>query len=233
MAIKATLEEIEECLREHEIEVLNRSSVEHGVKLTLSNKAILVAYNNCTCLVQGKPESAQIVKSFLSQIKSNGKNRLVKNIFIVYGHADTDRKVLENMIRKFGLNPLVLSDLPSKGSTLIEKLEEYSGTADYGVVLATPDDFGYKVGREGEKKYRARQNVVLELGMLLARLGRKRVAILYKEHGEDAEIPFEKPSDIHWLVYLEYKTTPDEVSVSLANELNEVGAHIEIKDLAK
>ena len=147
MAIKATLEEIEECLREHEIEVLNRSSVEHGVKLTLSNKAILVAYNNCTCLVQGKPESAQIVKSFLSQIKSNGKNRLVKNIFIVYGHADTDRKVLENMIRKFGLNPLVLSDLPSKGSTLIEKLEEYSGTADYGVVLATPDDFGIELDR--------------------------------------------------------------------------------------
>ena len=30
MAIKATLEEIEECLREHEIEVLNRSSVELG-----------------------------------------------------------------------------------------------------------------------------------------------------------------------------------------------------------
>ena len=73
MAIKVTLEEIEECLREHEIEVLNRSSVEHGVKLTLSNKAILVAYNNCTCLVQGKPESAQIVKSFFKPNKIKRK----------------------------------------------------------------------------------------------------------------------------------------------------------------
>ena len=48
------------------------------------------------------------------------------------------------------------------------------------MVLATPDDEGYRKGRETEKQYRARQNVVLELGLLLATLGRSRVAILLK-----------------------------------------------------
>ena len=42
---------------------------------------------------------------------------------------------------------------------------------------------------------RARQNVVLEMGMLIARLGRTNVAILKKGH-------VEVPSDAQGIVYL-------------------------------
>ena len=34
--------------------------------------------------------------------------------------------------------------------------------ADFGVILATPDDEGYRIDRPDEKAFRARQNVVLE-----------------------------------------------------------------------
>jgi predicted nucleotide-binding protein len=86
-----------------------------------------------------------------------------------------------------GLEPIVLANLPTSGDTVIEKLEHYlkeHGNIGFACVLLTPDDEGHKSGKPEEKKYRARQNVILELGMVLARLGRQRVAILTKESVE-------------------------------------------------
>jgi hypothetical protein len=56
---------------------------------------------------------------------------------------------------------------------------------DFGIVLMTPDDKGY-AERDGARaiQARARQNVVLEMGMLLAALGRSRVVVLRKGHLE-------------------------------------------------
>ena len=66
-------------------------------------------------------------------------------------------------------------------------------------VLFTPDDEGHEDDRPTEKKPDARQNVVLELGMLLSALGRKHVAILHKDD-------VERSSDIRGLVYIPFKT---------------------------
>ena len=55
-------------------------------------------------------------------------------------------------------------------------------------MLLTPDDEGHRMGHPGEKKPRARQNVVLELGMFLSTLGRKHVAILHKGDVEFGQI---------------------------------------------
>ena len=72
------------------------------------------------------------------------------------------------------------------------------------------------VGHEEDVSYRARQNVILELGMVLARLGRSRVAILKKESVED-------PSDIAGLVYLPFKERVDEVRSMLFRCLEDAG----------
>jgi predicted nucleotide-binding protein len=104
-------------------------------------------------------------------------------IFVVYGHDTQVRDELELLLRRMGLNPVIFANLPAEGETIIEKMESYighGGRAVYACVLVTPDDEGHKVGDAGPLKYRAGQNVVLELGMVLAKLGRKRVAILRK-----------------------------------------------------
>ena len=54
--------------------------------------------------------------------------------------------------------------LGTKGHTIIKKLEKYTANCHFGVVLATPDDIGYRPSHRDEQAYRARQNVVLELG---------------------------------------------------------------------
>ena len=100
--------------------------------------------------------------------------------------------------------------------------------AVFAVVLVTPDDEGHPKGRPDERKFRARQNVVLELGMMLRGLGRKKVAILLPQL--DVGV-MEKPSDIDGLIYIPYTDNVDDAKVQLAKELNKQGLSINLNAL--
>jgi predicted nucleotide-binding protein len=141
------------------------------------------------------------------------------DVFIVYGHDTTSRDALELILHRWRLNPIILQRLPAAGDTIIEKLETYigsSGKAGFACVLLTPDDQGYKADRPEEIKYRARQNVILELGMVLSKLGRRRVAILHKQS-------IELPSDIAGLIYIPFEENISEVESNLLRELRAAG----------
>jgi predicted nucleotide-binding protein len=84
-----------------------------------------------------------------------------------------------------------LHEQASRNRTIIEKIEAH-GDVGFAVVLLTPDDEGCKKGET--PKPRARQNVVLELGYFVGRLGRDRVCVLRRG---DVEIP----SDFGGVVY--------------------------------
>lgn len=114
----------------------------------------------------------------------------------------------------------------SSGQTIIEKLEEYTSQANFGIVLATPDDIGYPKSDESKKQFRVRQNVVLELGMLLSSIGRERVAILLSQAEN-----MEKPSDIEGLIYIPFRDNVEEVKLSLAKEMQNNGYFLDIAKL--
>lgn len=156
---------------------------------------------------------------------SSGPN---KKVFVVYGHDKPARTQLDAMLRRWRLEPVILDELPSKGQTIIEKLEDYTEDVGFGVVLATtPDDLGYPKEHEDQKAFRARQNVVLELGMLLVKLGRPRVAILL-----GSQVDMERPSDIQGLIYIPFKTDlQKEAGPLLAKEMAEQGYAIDVKNL--
>ena len=149
-------------------------------------------------------------------------------VFIVYGHDTKAREQLELLLRRLNTTPVVLANIPSGGDTIIEKLEALTA-ADYACVLVTPDDEGRERAKtekeEVSLKPRARQNVVLELGMVLARLGRRRVAILIKTNG------IEKPSDIDGLLYIGFSNHVSEAKNDLAANLQQAGFTIDIKGL--
>jgi predicted nucleotide-binding protein len=69
---------------------------------------------------------------------------------------------------------------------------------------------------EGDEKWRARQNVILELGWFMAKLGRHRVVILYKGSTEI-------PSDLLGVVYLRFQTSIFEVSEKIRQRLSGAG----------
>lgn len=208
--------------------------IQHGRKFTFEDGAILCVYETGRQTWGGKvaPSKERITKLLGApgptgnQITAPGAagevHRQSNKVFIVYGHDAAAREQLELLLRRLKLEPVVLQNLPSGGQTIIEKLET-SGDVHYACALLTPDDDGRKKG-EPDFNNRARQNVVLELGMFLAKLGRKRVAILHKGN-------IELPSDIAGLLYIPFVDRIDEIKEKVAAELQEAGFSINIKDL--
>ena len=108
------------------------------------------------------------------------KNNPGDDIFIVHGHDNEAKQETARFIEKLDLKAVILHERPNKGRTIIEKLVDESLNAGYAIILLTPDDIGFLKGKESESEERARQNVVLELGYFLGKLGRERVCILLK-----------------------------------------------------
>jgi len=64
-----------------------------------------------------------------------------KSIFIVHGPDEESVKELKAILQQVGIKPIILHEQPSKGMTIIEKLEEYSDVG-FAFVILTPDDLG-------------------------------------------------------------------------------------------
>lgn len=224
MSLKLTLEQVKSILKSNKCVITSeeRTGNNLGTKIILSNGCIVNCWDKGTVNCQGK--EAQDIEELLSNnIGLPPKNN---KVFVVYGHDKNARTQLEAMLRRWDLEPLIIDQLPSDGGTIIEKLEKYTNQVEFGIVLATPDDVGYAKNNEDNKKYRVRQNVVLELGMLLATIGRPRVAILLSQAEN-----MESPSDINGLIYIPFKDNVDEVALSLAKEMNRNGYNIEVSKL--
>jgi len=227
-----TIDEISAFLKQRGVQY-QISPIDYGQQVRAGSGEIVNVFNTGRIVVQGKATPLrEELKTFCAghtapavSGTSTGAAPVVPaagpntNIFVVYGHDIGARDALELLLRRMGLNPIVLANLPAAGDTVIEKLEKYlaeSGNIGFACVLLTPDDEGNSVAAPEEKKYRARQNVILELGMVLSQLNRKRVAILYKES-------VERPSDIDGLLYLPFKEHVSEAANLLFRELKEAG----------
>lgn len=117
-----------------------------------------------------------------------------RRVFVVHGHDDGLKETVARFLHKLDLQPVILHEKPNQGRTIIEKFEAHSDV-DFAVVLFTGDDEGYPRGRPEDVKLRARQNVVLELGFFMAKLGRANVCVLHSE-------ALEMPSDYSGVVYI-------------------------------
>jgi len=145
-------------------------------------------------------------------------------IFVVHGHDNTSREQLELILHKLGLEPFVLANSSGGGLTIIEALEQEiskDGNSKFGIVLLTPDDMGYsKIDGQDKAQPRARQNVVLEMGMLISAVGRKNTVILKKGH-------LEVPSDASGILYLGFNDHVKEAVPRLVDRLKSSGFDID------
>jgi predicted nucleotide-binding protein len=139
-------------------------------------------------------------------------------VFVVHGRNDDTKEAVARLIERLGPEVVILNERPSQGMTLIEKFEKYSNV-DYAIVLMTGDDLGHSRGLTSSLP-RARQNVVLELGYLLAKLGRSRVCVLY-------EPGTELPSDYAGVVYIPLDPTGS-WKLNLARELRSAGLNVDL-----
>jgi predicted nucleotide-binding protein len=142
-------------------------------------------------------------------------------VFIVHGHDHGIKETVARFVELLGLKPVVLHEQPNRGWTTIEKFEAVTKTVAYAIVLLTEDDRGGTKDQPYKKQHpRARQNVVLELGFFMARLGRNKVAAV---HQANVEIP----SDYSGVLYLPF----DEGGawrLLLARELKSAGLEVDL-----
>jgi predicted nucleotide-binding protein len=142
-------------------------------------------------------------------------------IFIVHGHdGDTKLQVAEFVERTTGERPVILHEQADSGRTVIEKFEEHASEAGFAIILLTADDEGKAKGVT-QLNPRARQNVVLEFGYFMAKLGRGRVVALY-------EAGVELPSDVSGVLY---KSLAGNWHTELARELKAAGIEIDFSKL--
>ena len=142
---------------------------------------------------------------------------LSNRIFIVHGHDGEARETVARFISHIGFDPVILHEQANRGRTVIEKVEANSDVG-FAVVLLTPDDVG-RAKADEELEPRARQNVLLELGYFIAKLGRDRVCAL--KRGQVVV-----PSDFAGVVWEEMDTA-GAWKAALGRELEAAGHHID------
>lgn len=183
--------------------------------------------NNIQTCRDGLLTSKAIFENYLREIAEEEKSTAqpqpaqpsnMTKIFIVHGHDSALKQAVARVIEKQGIEAVILSEQANRGRTIIEKFEANSDVGG-AICLFTADDMG-KAKDASEESPRARQNVVLETGYFMGKLGRDRVVIL-------ADSGIEIPSDLSGVVY----TNTTNWEVSLLKDLKAMGYEVDFNKL--
>ena len=165
-------------------------------------------------------KSEAIDKSFLYTITESRKEKTMRdvNCFIVHGHDDSTKLALKNYLQNTLKlpEPVILHKKASRGRTIIEKFEDYADKANLVFVLLTPDDKLANADTPDNEKYRARQNVIFEMGYFFGTMGRHSGAIILLHKGK-----LDIPSDISGIVYIDISNGIDAAGETIRKELAE------------
>ena len=129
------------------------------------------------------------------------------SVFVVHGHDHQSRDLVCRALTKLGIRPVVLSELQGQAQSLLQKFFTTSKEARFALVILSSDDYGasrdqYETKGVATKalQFRARQNVLLELGFFYGHLGWENVFVLEKKLAKNFP-NFERPSDLAGAVF--------------------------------
>lgn len=187
-----------------------------------------VAYFDETDYVTPCREGLESAKSLLEAIledmeetEMNTSEKVImdsNSVFIVHGHDEALKYKVSNLLRKIGLNPIILHEQTNSCITIIEKIEKHGSEAGAAIILFTPDDTG-KANKETDYKNRARQNVVFEAGFFIGLLGREKTMIIKSDDS------VELPGDLSGVVYA------DDNEFAIARELRNMGFDVDMNKI--
>lgn len=135
--------------------------------------------------------------------------------FIVHGHDHDLKNEVLLLFKRAGVNAWVLHEQADRGRTIIDKLIEETNPAGYAIALLTPDDLTH------DGSNRARQNVILEIGYFIGKLGKERLRMIVKG---DVEIP----SDLWGVLYEKYDAG-GAWKIRLLKEMQAVGIYVDLQ----
>lgn len=144
-----------------------------------------------------------------------------KRVFLVYGNKPSDLSTIKFFLKT---NNIDFTDLAADvtGDTILSKFEAHASESRFAIVLLTPEDHVVRKDPSGKEEdvYYPRQNVVLEWGYFLGKLGKEHVAVLLQEQGRRLHKDFIVPSD---MLGTEHISLASDWLPKLAQRLNKSG----------
>jgi len=201
----------------------------------------------------GKDVTRELIKDVSSsqEIKAFKPNK--RQVFIVHGTDYYPVNELKAILEEAGLKPIVLHEQPSKGMTIIEKLEKYSDVG-FTFIILTPDDFGVDkkeirkivgsfIGKENCSledyrnwiKTHSKAGLIDEVMASLKERARQNVVLefgYFMGRLSREKIcclykgDIELPSDMQGICYVHFNRSVNEVKSMILNELKEAGYEI-------
>jgi predicted nucleotide-binding protein len=208
-------------------------------------------------LMKGARE--EVEKGTLEQVPSKSSSTDTRKVFIVHGRDYESVKELKTMLLEFGLDPIILHEQPSRGRTVVEKLEDHSSVG-YAFAVLSPDDHGISdeevtkllsnaLGKENPNAEDVKsffKTISAESVSALSRLfflfkprARQNVVMEFGYFwgllGRDRVCclykgDVELPSDMHGIVYVPFKDSVDEAKDMIIKELRAAGYEIKTKE---
>jgi predicted nucleotide-binding protein len=138
-----------------------------------------------------------------------------KDVFIIHGHNEDALQHLKLLLQGFGMRPVILRDEAASGLTIIEQFELHARNCSFAFAFMTRDD-SMPAGADGKQVWRPRQNVLIEIGWFMARLGRQQIMLI--SQGE-----LDVPSDLGGILYVKFENSVMELAPRIASRLREIG----------
>ena len=142
---------------------------------------------------------------------------MTRKVFVVHGHDNEMKLEVARFLEGLDFEAVLLHEQASGGDTIIEKVDRNSDVS-YAIVLLSPDDVGAAKDKKEKLQPRARQNVVLELGYFVGKLGRSHVCPIKRGI-------VEIPSDLHGVVYVPFEG--EDWKVHLVKEFKHLGFEVD------
>lgn len=165
-------------------------------EMDLRESDLIDGLGEITFIVQKTDGLDHLINFIRSVTQSSLPERgTIASVFVVHGHDHGSKEMVARFLEHLPLKPVILHERRSGGVSIFRKFEKNADVA-YAVVLLTPDAIGASKKDAENLRGRARQNVILELGYFLGKLGASKVCVLKK--GE-----LEIPSDYQGILYIE------------------------------
>lgn len=158
----------------------------------------------------------------LYNLENSGKSKVQQSVFIVHGKNDSMKQSVARLLETQDLNPIILHEQPNLGNTIIEKFEKHSDVSAAIVLLSADDELTL---HESQKIFRARQNVIFEMGFFIGRIGRKNVIAILQ-----TDKIVEKPTDYDGVVYIEFDKH-ESWKMKVIKELKELNFNVDMNKL--
>lgn len=164
----------------------------------------------------------QIANHIVGYFKT-GKQSLYSSTFVVYGHNSEMRNSIEYFLHMNNIHSIDLYHESQGGlNSFIDSLTDVANAAQCAIVLLSADDLHLNI-EDMSIHYRARQNVIFEMGLFLGKLGKERIIVIHEKHEK-----FEFPSDIQGVFYVSYdKDKPQNWKYELGRRLSKIGFYIQ------